>query len=65
MAFKADDAQQTTELPILYRDLIDITKYRIVRKEGYGQVVFSLQVKGKGLLLWSLYDVTKITDFLN
>lgn len=49
--FKADGAQETTELPNLYCDLIDVSKYRIVKNVGYGQVVYSLQVKGKGLLI--------------
>lgn len=49
--FKAEGAVETTELPILYRDLIDCSKYRIVRTESYGQIVYSLQLKGKGLAI--------------
>lgn len=47
--FKDEEAQETTQLPNLYRDLIDVTKYRILVSTGYDQVVYSLQVKGKGL----------------
>ncbi|MER1999305.1 MAG: hypothetical protein ABS882_05985 [Lysinibacillus sp.] len=47
--YKAFDAQETTSLPILYRDLIDVTKYRIVVNTSHDQVCYSLQVKGKGI----------------
>ena len=47
--YKVTDAQETTELPMLYRDLIDLTKYRVIVSTSYDQICYSLQVKGKGL----------------
>lgn len=47
--YNVSDAQETTVLPALYRDLIDVTKYRVIVSTSYDQVCYSLQVKGKGV----------------
>lgn len=51
--FKAD-AAETNELPALYRDLIDVTKYRIYETKTDDERIeriVNVQVKGKGLPL--------------
>ncbi|MCT6926185.1 hypothetical protein [Metasolibacillus sp.] len=46
--FKDEDAQETNELPALYRDLIDVTKYRVYVTGKADEIIYNIQVKGKG-----------------
>ena len=47
--YLSDDLQVTTELPVAYRDIIDLKKYAIAVSHVDGQVCYVLQVKGRGL----------------
>lgn len=47
--YQSEDCNLTTELPIAYRDLIDVTKYDVACSRTDGQVCYVLQVKGRGL----------------
>ena len=49
--YKSEDLHETTKLPAVYRDLIDLTKYTVTVSEGDGQICYCLQVKGKGLAI--------------
>lgn len=47
--YQSESLYETTDLPAVYRDLIDCTKYTVAVSEASGQVGYVVQVKGKGL----------------